>query len=155
MSIRYRKVQDSRTSSKNFGQWYGRAIIMDEVSTKQLAEEISHSTTVTYTDVLAVLSEISASIKSHLQNSEKVVLDGLGSFRVGISTKPAATSAEFDSSKISGFHIIYAPERKFAVTGINTEGKRTGYYVKQLLDGITAKETPKNDVVETATEPAA
>jgi predicted histone-like DNA-binding protein len=146
MAIFYRKVQNNRTASSTFGQWYGRAVILDVVSTKELAEEISHATTVTYADVLAVLTETSVFMKKHLQNSQKVVLDGIGSFRVGLKTKPAETSAEFDSSKIAGYHIVYSPERNFNVTGVNDKGNRTGFYVKKLLEGVTAKEAPKNDV---------
>ncbi len=67
---------------------------------------------------------------------------------VGMCTLPANTSAEFDSSKISGYHIVYSPERHFNATGANENGKRTGFYVKDLLDGITAKETPKNPMVD-------
>lgn len=146
MSIRYRKVQNNRQGTKTYGKWYGRAIIMDVISTKALAEEISHATTVTYADVLAVLTETAVFMKSHLQNSQKVVLDGIGSFRVGIRTKPADTSAEFDSTKISGYHIVYSPEKRFNVTGVNEKGNRTGFYVKDLLNGVSAKEAPKNNV---------
>lgn len=146
MAIRYRKVQNKRAASSTFGKWYGRAIIMDVISTKALAEEISHATTVTYADVLAVLTETAVFMKGHLLNSQKVVLDGIGSFRVGISTKPAETSAEFDGSKIAGYHIVYTPEKRFNPTGVNDKGNRTGFYVKNLLNGVTAKEAPKNDV---------
>lgn len=146
MAIRYRKVQNKREGSGAFGKWYGRAVIMDEVSTKMLAEEISHSTTVTQADVLAVLAETATIMKRHLQDSQKVRLDGIGTFRVGIATKPAATSADFDSAKIVGYHIVYAPERTFTTTGANEKGHRTGYYTKNLLEGITAKEAPKNAV---------
>ena len=148
MTIRYRKVQNLNTASKTYGKWYGRAIIMDTISTKALANEIAHSTTVTYADVLAVLAETAQCMKGHLQNSQKVVLDGIGAFRVGLETMPANNSAEFDSSKIAGYHIIYTPERHFNVTGYNENGNRTGVYVKDLLEGITAKEAPKNAVVD-------
>ena len=148
MAISYRKVQNNRVASDTYGKWYGRAVIMDVVSTKTLAQEISHSTTVTYADVCAVLAAMSVAMKGHLLNSQKVVLDGIGSFRVGIRTVPANTSAEFDSNKISGYRIIYSPERHFNATGANEQGNRTGFYLKDLLEGITAKETPKNPVVD-------
>ena len=155
MAIFYRKVQNNRKGSSTFGKWYGRAVIMDVISTKALAEEIAHATTVTYADVLAVLAETAVFMKSHLQNSQKVVLDGIGSFRVGLSTKPADTSAEFDSTKIAGYHIVYTPEKHFNATGANENGNRTGFYVKDFLKGVVAKEAPKNDVkdeVKSATE---
>lgn len=148
MAISYRKVQNKQTSSRTFGKWYGRAIIMDEISTKKLAEEISHSTTVTYADVCAVLAGMSNAMRGHLQNSHKVTLDGIGSFRVGLKTLPADNSSEFDSTKIAGYHIVYTPEKHFTTTGSNEAGNRTGFYTADLLVGITAKEAPKNDVVD-------
>ena len=146
MAIRYRKVQNKQTGSKTFGKWYGRAVMMDEVSTKELAEEISHSTTVTYADVLAVLTETAVVMKAHLQNSERVVLDGIGAFKVGMRTSPATSSEKFDANNIVGYRINYAPEVKFHANGVNEKGNRTGFYVKDLLDGVSAKETPKNKV---------
>lgn len=142
MSIRYRKVQDNREKSKNRGKWYGRAVILDEISTKELADEIAHATTVTYADVLAVLAETAVFMRNHLLNSQKVTLDGIGSFRVGMTTRPAESFDKFDSSNISGYHIIYTPMRTFNVTGVNEAGNRTGFYVKPLLQGVTAKEAP-------------
>lgn len=148
MAIHYRKVQDKREGASTSGKWYGRAVIVDTVGTKDLAAEISHATTVTYSDVVAVLAEMAVVLKNHLQNSQKVVLDGIGSFKVGLMTKPADTSADFNSSKIAGYRIVYAPEKYFVAKGVTENGNRAGFYVTRLLDGVTAKETPKNAVVD-------
>lgn len=145
MAIYYRKVQNNQKESIYFGKWYGRAVILNAVTTKQLAEEISHSTTVTYSDVVAVLAEVAVVMKNHLQDSKKVIIDGVGSFKVGLSTKPADTNAEFNSNKISGYHIIYTPEKTFTAKGVNENGNRTGFYVTNMLDGVTAKEAPINN----------
>ena len=34
MSIRYRKYQEKREGNKNYGKWYGRAVHLNNVSTK-------------------------------------------------------------------------------------------------------------------------
>ena len=147
MAVFYRKYQEKRNGNANFGKWYGRSVMLNVVSTKQLAEEIAHSTTVTYADVVAVLAETSQALKQHLQNSHKVVLDGIGSFKVGISTAPANTSADFGVPNIKSFHINYSPEVHFQGNGqVSEKNRRKGSYVKDLLDGITAKEAPKNAV---------
>ncbi len=147
MAVFYRKYQDNREGSKGYGKWYGRSVILNTVSTKELAEEIAHATTVTYADVVAVLAETSQALKKHLQNSHKVVLDGIGSFSVGLSTAPANTSADFGAQNIKRFHINYAPEVYFVGNGkVSEKNRRQGTYVKSLLNGISAKETPKNAV---------
>lgn len=156
MSVIYLKYQDKRKESENFGKWYGRSVMIDTISTKQLAKEIAHATTVTYADVLAVLAEVAESLKNHLQNSHAVKLDGIGTFKVGLRTSPAATSGEFTAANIMGYRINYQPEKHFVASAEKSEkGFRKGTFVKDLLDGITFKESPKNAVVDTKeTKPA-
>ncbi len=148
MSILYRKCQNKNASSKTFGKWYGKSVMLGVISTKDLAKEIAHSTTVTYADVLAVLAEMSECMRRHLQNSERVDLDGIGQFKVGLQTAPANNSAEFTGTNVVGYRINYKPETYFIANGVNAAGHRTGSYVKDLLDGVTVKEAPKNAVVD-------
>ena len=58
MSIRYKVVQCHLKDSNINGKWYGKAVSLGTVTTRQLAEEISHSTTVTRSDVASVLIEL-------------------------------------------------------------------------------------------------
>ena len=141
MSLLYKKYQNKIKSSKTYGKWYGRAVILDTISTRQLAEEVSHATTVTYADVVAVLAELTTAIKSHLQNSQAVVLDGIGRFKVAVSTTGADSRTDFKASNIRRYRINYFPEIKFQPTGkVNENGKRLGTYYSPLLSGITARE---------------
>lgn len=109
MSIRYRIVQNKMRGTANFGKWYGRATILDEISTRELADDISHSTTVTYADVLAVLTELSRQMKVHLQNSQRVVLDGIGAFKVGLRTQLV------ENSKKTARSLAWAASRAIAL----------------------------------------
>ena len=95
MSVLYRKYQDLRNGSTNYGKWYGKAVTLNNVTTKELAEEIAHSTTATYADTLAVLNELSVVLKKHLLNSDRVEIDGIGAFKVGLCTAAANTAADF------------------------------------------------------------
>lgn len=142
MPVLYRKSQFHRDSSENDGKWYGRAVSLNTVTTKDLAGEIEHATTVSYADIIAVLAELSHFIKNHLQASEIVELDGIGTFKVGLKTKFADTEAEFNNSKIVGYRIIYNPESKFTKTGMSEKGNATGFYTDTLLAGISAKLAP-------------
>ena len=152
MSVLYRKYQDKREGSKGFGKWYGKAITLNNVSTKELAEEIAHSTTATYADTLAVLNELSVALRRHLLNSDRVEIDGIGAFKVGISTSPAATSADFGAQNIKSYHVNYQPFKRFVGNGKVTEkNRRQGTFVKDLLDGVTAKEAAKNAVDDKTT----
>ena len=152
MSVRYRKVQEKREGNKNYGKWYGRAVHLNNVSTKELAEEIAHATTATYADTLAVLNELSVALRRHLLNSDRVEIEGIGAFKVGIRSVAAKTSADFGAQNIKSYRINYQPFKRFVPNGQVTEqNRRAGNFVMNLLEGVTVQEAPKNFVTDTKT----
>ena len=152
MSVRYRKVQEKREGNKNYGKWYGRAIVLNNVTTKELAEEISHSTTATLSDTLAVLNELSVALRRHLLNSDRVEIEGIGAFKVGIRTVPANTSADFGAQNVKSYRINYQPFKRFVPNGqVTDSNRRAGNFVMNLLEGVTVQEAPKNFVTDTKT----
>lgn len=154
MSVRYRKVQEKREGNKHYGKWYGRAVVLNNVTTKELAEEIAHSTTATYSDTLAVLNELSVALRRHLLNSDRVEIDGIGAFKVGISTTPANSSAEFGAQNVKSYRINYQPFKRFVPNGqVTDKNRRAGCFVKYLLEGVTVQEAPKNFVTDTKDNP--
>ena len=152
MSVRYRKVQEKRQGNKNYGKWYGRAVHLNNVTTKELAEEIAHATTATYADTLAVLNELSVALRRHLLNSDRVEIEGLGAFKVGIRTVAAATSADFGAQNVKGYKVLYQPFKRFVGNGqVTDKNRRAGNFVMNLLEGVTVQEAPKNFVTDTKT----
>ncbi len=153
MSVRYKKETGKSEGSPAYKKWYGRAVSMGRVQTTDLAEEISHSSTVTRADIMAVLIELTQVMKKHLQNSMTVKLDGLGDFRVGLKTKVADTAEDFTAANIYGYQILYRPEVRFVPNGqVSAKGKRRGSYVKTMLDGISAELLPTADATAAATD---
>ncbi len=144
--------------SKLFGQWYGRAVSLSTVDTKTLAEEISHSTTVTRSDVAAVLIELFETMKQHLQDSQTVVLDEIGSFRITFKSKPSESEAGFTANNIKHFRVTFRPFSSFIPNGgISPKGHRTGTYVQAFTSGVTAEpfytEKKTSDSTGTTTNP--
>ena len=139
MAIKYKLYQDNRAESKNRGKWYARAIYpKTPKSTKDLAQMIQDNVSVKRADVIAVLDELVNVMKLWLQESYRVSLDGLGSFKIGLKTKPADTAKDFSASKhVVGARINFQPE----VT-IDAAGQR----VKAMLQGLQVEETNENDV---------
>lgn len=122
MSVKYRLIQDNRETSKYRGQWYARATVSSVVSLKQMADKIERSTTVTRSDILAVLDGLSEVMQEELLNGNRVIFDGIGSFKVGMSSKPAPTAEEWTATKhLRGSHIVFRPETSDQVN----QGRRT------------------------------
>lgn len=138
MSVFYKLYQDNRETSNKKGQWYARAAITDTVTTDQLAKIMQRNSTVKISDIKAVLAELAETMQDQLQASRRVKIDGIGAFKLGLTTKPASTAKEFNASKnIAGIHVVFQPE-----THIDKDRKRT----KMLISGASVRELPKNAV---------
>ena len=130
MSVKYRKVVNNRKNSKTEGKVYGRAVVDGVIDTKEIAGKISKRCTLTEPDIIAVINALETEISYGLADGKRVVLDGFGSFKVGLTTTPADSAKKFTSANIKGMHVIFLPATEME------QGKR----VKNMLKGVKAEE---------------
>ena len=130
MSVKIRKVVNNRKGSKTQGKVYGRAVVSDTINTKMLCQNIRDRCTLTEPDVVAVVSALITEVSGQLALGNRVVLDGFGSFKVGLSSTPADSAKKFTSANIKCLRVIFQP----AIEMIN--GKR----VKTLLKEVRVEE---------------
>lgn len=95
MSVRNKLYQEKCTGNPKKGKWYARAVINDE----EISQEILDNTTAKQADVYAVLKELDNVMGQHLKNGDRVVLNGFGSFKVGLKTTAAETAKDFTPQK--------------------------------------------------------
>ena len=75
-----------------------------------MSKEISEgSTTVSDTDVLAVLNDLTKVLRRHLEEGEIVRFGDFGSFQITIKSKGAETVEEFNASLIHSPKITFRP----------------------------------------------
>ena len=141
MSIKFRLVQNqNRKNPKAYGKWYAKAVVNDTVRLKEIAAEIQENVSVKASDVWGVLLELTNVLKKNLSNGNRVIIDGFGSFKMGIRSTGTVTVKEYNASKnITDIHVNFMPE--YTWSGAD---KR---HSKPLLEGITVRETPKNTVL--------
>lgn len=149
MSVKYRKVKNNRKGSTTIGKIYGKAVVSGTVNTNKLADEISKMCTLTPPDIIAVINALNTKIGDHLANGERVVLDGFGAFKVGLTTKPADTAKKFTASNVVGSHVIFQPAIEMV------DNKR----VKTMLKGVKVEEQSqyesiKDDTTDTPSTPS-
>ena len=130
MSVKIRKVVNNGKGSKTQGKVYGRAVVSDTINTKKLCQNIRDRCTLTEPDVVAVVSALITEVSGQLALGNRVVLDGFGSFKVGLSSTPADSAKKFTSANIKCLRVIFQP----AIEMIN--GKR----VKTLLKEVRVEE---------------
>lgn len=127
MAVQYVVKQSKGTLGK--GQYYGRAVHPSTVNLDTIASRIQRSCSMTKGDVLAVLTEMVTVMNDELQNSNKVKLDGFGTFYVGIRTKGAESEEKFTANEnIKAFTINFLAEGH----------KQNGKMVRTFTEGITA-----------------
>ncbi|MCR5130723.1 MAG: HU family DNA-binding protein [Prevotella sp.] len=140
MAVKYKLYQDNRTTSTHKGMWYARALVSGIKDTKTLADQIQQNVSVKKSDVLAVLDELVVVMSLWLGEGYRIKLDGFGSFKVGLKTKPAETAREFTAAKhVVGSRINFQPETHWT----SASG---GVRNRVFLDGITCEETQENAV---------
>lgn len=111
MSVKFKIYQDTRSQSKTKGKFYARAVVSDVADLESISKEIEENTSAKQADVYAVLRELVNVMARHMRNGDRVVLDGFGSFKVGLKTKPADSVEKFNVAKnIVGTRINFQPE---------------------------------------------
>ena len=111
MSVKY-VVREKGNPSKPTDpkKWYATAKSSGEVSFRDLSKEISQgSTTVSDTDVLAVLNDLTKLLARHLSAGEIVRFGDFGSFRISVKSEGAETEEKFHSALIQKSKINFRP----------------------------------------------
>jgi len=91
-------------------KYYAQAKARSELTFRKLSKEIAEgSTTVSDTDVLAVLNDLTKLLKRHLDNGEIVRFGDFGSFQVSISSEGVEKADKFNASMIRGGKVNFRP----------------------------------------------
>lgn len=112
---------------KRKGVYFPQAIVQgDPVETEDLAEELAFVSTVSRSDVNAVLGDISTVMNKLMAQGKSVHIDGLGYFRYVLDTKGVENLEDFDFEKqVKAVRVQFTPER---------EKTSSGAYTRALVD---------------------
>ena len=124
-AIQYVTYQDNRKNGTNL--WYGRAVHPTTVDLDQISDRIQQNCSMKKSDVMAVLVEMVETMNYELQNSNKVKIDGLGTFFISLKTSGAMSEEKFNANEnVNGFRV------KFLAEGKKSNGKIT----RTFTDGL-------------------
>jgi predicted histone-like DNA-binding protein len=91
-------------------KFYAQAKASGELTFKKLSKEIAESsTTVSDTDVLAVLNDLTKILKRHLDNGEIVRFGDFGTFQISVSGEGAETEEKYHPSMIKSKKVVFRP----------------------------------------------
>lgn len=111
MPVKFNVVEKKNNFNRSEpSKFYASAKAQGEISLKALAKEIAGaSSTVSDTDVLAVLNDLTKYVVRHLSQGEIVKLGDFGNFQVSLSSEGAESAEKFTPSLIKGGKIVFRP----------------------------------------------
>lgn len=110
----YKLLQNmNENMEKSYLKWYAFPVVTETVDLDYIAERIQRNSTAKKSDAKAVLTEMVEVMTDCLQNSQRVKIEGLGSFKVGLSSRGADSPDNFNvNENVKGMRIIFQPETK-------------------------------------------
>lgn len=98
MPVIYKPIQSTLANKEGKKLFYPRVVLTGNVNTEQVAKEIAELSSLTTGDAKNVIDNLVIVMTRHLQASESVTLNGLGTFR--LSMKSTMNGVE-DATKVS------------------------------------------------------
>lgn len=102
-------------------KFYARPVHSGEITLEDLAEDISHASSLTESDVYAVLQSLVREIPRNISRGYIVRLGNLGAFRLGSNSAGSDTEEEVTAANIFRKRLLFYP----------------GKYVRSVVDNLT------------------
>ena len=109
----YKKLFNKKTNV-----YYPIAVTVgNPVETKEVAERLAQISTVSKSDVAAVLGDLAGVLADYMKQGKSVRLDGLGTFRYTLDTKGVTDEADFDFNRqVQSVRVQFTPQREGSTT---------------------------------------
>lgn len=140
--VRLKKYKNKTKSS--YGKLYAETVYTGEVHTRDIAKAVSENTTFRPGEVKGLIDEIVSEMKRQLQDSNIVVIDGLGRFRLMVESEGVEKKEDFNmQTSIKRIVCKYLPAGKRDAE--ETGNKQNGRIKRNFSDGVNVKWWPEKD----------
>lgn len=114
MSIKYKIIKRGQSGVVGDGEkkYYASAKMTGEADIDELTDDIEKISTVSGTDIRAVLYALVDVAVDELADSNIVRLGDLGSLRVSLSSSGYSSPGEVNASAVKGVKVIFSPGKK-------------------------------------------
>ena len=147
MAVIYKIYKNNNKKNAGFGKFYARAMHNGTTNLDDIAAIIERNCSMKKSDVKAVLTELVEVMTAQIQDSKRVKLDGLGTFKIGISTKGAESAAAFNPAKhIKNMRVIFMPE-----VHVERDSRK---HIMALLSGVNVTEMKQYTIEKKKKKPA-
>ena len=143
MAHLYKLVKNTNEKmTEAFGKWYARPVYTGTIDLDGIAERIQRNSTAKKSDAKAVLTEMVEVITDALQASQRVHINGFGTFKIGMSSKGADDVKKFNIlENLKGVHVLFQPEATVdSGTKKRVRGMTSGIVFQNTADLANAAE---------------
>jgi len=131
MSQKVQVYKNNNKDSKTHNKYYVRAVYDTKfITTKELADFIQTQATVKRSDCKAVLDELGGAMKHFFELGQKIQLDNIGIFKVGVKSSPSDTKTGCTAANVKSCHVIFIPETESVANGETVVSHRAA-----IIDG--------------------
>ena len=111
MAIKYVLTQRGNPGNPEAPKkFYAQAKSTGDITLKKLSKEIAeNSSSVSDTDVLAVLNDLTKFLNRHLSEGQIVRFGDFGTFQISITSEGAETEEKFHQAMIDGVKVNFRP----------------------------------------------
>ena len=104
--------------NERLGVYFPQAVTVGKpVETKEVAERLSQISTVSRSDVAAVLGDLPTVLADLMKQGKSVRLEGLGTFRLTLDTVGVENEADFDMQKqLKAVRVQFTPAKEGGTT---------------------------------------
>ena len=144
-----------KSFSKARGVYYPRAIVQgNPVETETIAKDLAKISTVSNSDVQAVLGDIAGVMHTRMAQGKSVHIKGLGYFRYVLDTVGVENLEDFDFQKqVKAVRVEFIPERTRTASGTYTRALVDSDQLEWIeLSPNTEEQNPTEDDDEGQTE---
>ena len=132
MSQKVQKYKNTNEQSKSFGKYFVRAVYDKAfITTQELSDYIQSQASVKRSDCKAVLDELGSAMKHFFELGQKIKLDGIGIFKVGITSSASDTEAGCTAANVKKSRVLFQPESTTTPTGTTATVQRA-----QVVNGV-------------------
>lgn len=135
---------------KSSGLWYPVSVTQGNVSHNKLCTRLAEISTVSKSDVNAVLGNLAGVLADYMALGQTVKIDGLGTFYYTAVTKGngVATEEEVTAKQITGVRVRFIPETTFNSSGNAVRGLVADEIDWNEVDASTTSTTDEEEESE-------
>ena len=111
--VKYRVLERKNPSEMELpGKYYAKAVTHEVIGMEELCELIADQSTVSETDILAVLNSLERNIISQIKKGNLVRLGRLGSLQLSLKSMGSENAEDVSSSNVLVKRILFRPGKR-------------------------------------------